>query len=50
MEKKNLKKDQKFHSYGACMPSEGDLLLCKDAAEYLSLRDTKWSPLKHFNL
>lgn len=41
MEKKNFKKDQKFHSYSSCMPSEGDLFLCRDAAEYLSLRDTE---------
>lgn len=38
MEKK-LKR--KCHSYDAWMPSEGDLLLCRDAAEYLALRDTE---------
>lgn len=41
MEKKVKKKDRKVHSYDACMPSEGDLFLCRDAAQYLSLRDTE---------
>lgn len=42
------KKINKFHSCGPCRPSGGHLFLCKDAAEHLSLRDTKWSPLNVF--
>lgn len=41
MEKKLKGSVIPFNVYGASMPSGGDLFLHRDAAEYLSLRDTE---------